>query len=132
MNIYITLTISGGIGIVLRSFRNIVKINKANANVNLGKVFKIYWTNERLSLLMSVVCFGAILFVSDEIVDFSQVDHIDFTQSLKERLLHFRISNFIRATFIVFGYLSNKLVYGTLGVTAAIVKEKFSDLLGKD
>jgi hypothetical protein len=127
MNPYITMTIGGMLGIVLHTFKVIRDINKRNVNVNFRMVFLEYWKTDYLSLTVSILCFATMLFVASEFIDLNHVEISDPKQPLSERLMHFKIANFIKMSSVIAGYFSDSIVYGFLGVTEVKLKKQFSD-----
>lgn len=128
MNIYAIMCLGGLLGIILHSFTSVRNINKRTAGVKFGDVLKMYWQTEYLSVITSCFCFGVLLFVASEFVNLSKIDTIDYSESLKDRLLHFRISNFIKLTSVIAGYFADSLVYGFIGVT----EKKINEQINKD
>jgi hypothetical protein len=125
MNIYLVMSIGGVIGIILHGLNSIRKINKHTPNVNLHQVFSEYIKSDKLSLLISAFCFIALLFISSEFVDLSHLEEAERGQSLKERLFHFKLAQFIKTSSIIAGYFSQYIVYGFLGKTAVNLKAQF-------
>jgi hypothetical protein len=126
--IYLVMVVGGIIGIILHSFKSIRDINKRIKSVNFREVLKEYWSSEFFSLLGSLLCFGAMLFIASEFVDLRHIDETDYTESLKDRLMHFNISQFIKLTSVIAGYFSDSLVYGFLGVTEKNINKKIEGL----
>lgn len=126
MNIYATISFGGLLGIILHALQACIKINKRNANVNLKMVFTEYFQTEGFSFLVSVFCYGVILFVSSEFINYKAVSGEDQVQTdLKDKLLHFQVSNFIKVTSVVVGFFADSIVYGFLGKTEKSLKAKF-------
>lgn len=122
MNIYFLMALGGLLGIIIHAIKSIGAINKRTEGVKFKDVFKIYWTSEWLSFLSSFVLFAALLFVSSEFIDLNKIDTPDIREPLKERLLHFKLSSFIKTASIIGGYFCDSIVYGFLGVTEGRIK----------
>lgn len=128
MNIYAVMMLGGILGIILHSFTAVRNINKRTPEATFTMVLKQYWQTEYLAVAASCLCFGVLLFVASEFVNLKQIDTIDYSESIKDRLLHFRISNFIKLTSVIAGYFSDSLVYGFLGKT----EKKINEQINKD
>jgi hypothetical protein len=128
MNIYIIITVGGLIGILLHSLKKVNEINKGFSNTTFKIVFVEFWKHDKLSLLTSAVCFGALLFISSEFVNLNQLESVDNTHSLKERLFNFKLAGFIKTASVIAGYFSDSLVYGFMGVTSKRIAEQFAKL----
>jgi site-specific recombinase len=122
------MSFGGLIGILLHTLKTVRDINKRNASVNFKDVLGEYWKSEYISLISSLICFGAMLFIASEFVNLKQIDATDYTQSLKERFVNFKIASFIKLTSIVVGYFSDSIVYGFLGVTEKNINKKIEAL----
>ncbi len=127
MNIYLVMIFGGILGIVLHSFKAVRDINKRTAGVNFTMVLKQYWTTEYLSIFASIFCFGVLLFIASEFINMKSVDTIDYSQPIKDRLLNFKLSNFIKLTSVLAGYFSDSLVYGFLGKTEQKINDKINE-----
>jgi len=123
MSIYLVMAFGGLIGIVLHALIVIRNINKRTAGVDFKAVFNEYWKTEWLSLLFSFVAFGALLFVASEFVDLKKLDN-DKSASITERLMNFRIANFIKLSSVLAGYFADSIVYGFLGITEKKLNKK--------
>jgi hypothetical protein len=128
MNIYVVMLIGGLIGIVLHSFKAVRDIAHRNDKMNFRMVLIEYWQTEYLSIAASALTFGAMMFVASEFVDLHKIDTPDYTEPLKDRLLHFKISNFIKLTSIIAGYFSDSIVYSFLGVSEKRLQKRIADL----
>lgn len=126
MNIYLVMTFGGVLGILLHTLKAIRDISKRNANMNYRMVFMEYWKGEYLSLAGSLLCFAVLLFVASEFVNLQAIDSPDYTEPLKDRLLNFKISNFIKLSSVIAGYFADSLVYSFLGITEKRLKEKLN------
>lgn len=122
MNIYLVMIIGGLIGIILHSLKSVRSINKRIDNATLGFVFKEFWKHDKLALLGSAICFFAMLFIASEFINLNEVDKVDYSEPLKERLLHFRLSAFVKTTSVIAGFFADSIVYGFLGVTEKKIK----------
>jgi hypothetical protein len=125
VNPYVAMTIGGVLGMLLHTFKVIRDINKRNAAVNYRMVFVEYWKTEYLSVTVSILCFATMLYVASEFVDLNHVEIDDPKQPLAEKLVHFKISRFIKLSSVIAGYFSDSLVYGFLGVTEIKLRKKF-------
>lgn len=127
MNIYIVMTIGGLLGIFLHSLKAVNAINKRFDKTNFQAVFYEYWSHDKLAVLTSIACFGVLLFCSSEFIHPGKIDNPDLHDSLQDRLMHFRIANFIKVTSVVVGYFADSIVYGFMGVTEKRIQKKFAD-----
>ena len=131
MNIYFVMLFGGILGIILHTFKSVNDIRKrlliTTPNVKFKTVFVEFWSSEWLALVGSLICYGTLLFVASEFANLKAMDTTDPTESLKDRLLHFNISNFIKTSSVIAGYFSDSLVYGFLGKTEQSLKEKFDN-----
>jgi hypothetical protein len=125
MNIYIVITFAGMLGIIGHSLRTINAINKRNSYNDLKFVFHEYWKNDKLSLITSVFSFGLLLFCSSEFVNLNDLESVDNSHSLKERLFNFRIAAFIKTAGVIAGWFSQSIVYSFMGVTEKRLKAFF-------
>lgn len=116
------------LGIVLHAFKVIRDINKRNTQVDFKMVFLEYWKTEYLSITVSILAFGTMLFVASEFIDLNHVEISDPKQPLSEKLMHFQISRFIKLSSVIAGYFADSILYGFFGVTEIKLKKKFSDL----
>lgn len=128
MNIYLVMAFGGMLGILLHAVKSIWAINKKNPLTKFNQVFKEYWKTEWLSFFVSMFCFAVLLFVASEFVNLNKVDTPDMNEPLKERLLHFKLSNFIKLTSVIMGYFSDSIIYGFLGVTEKNLNTKLAEL----
>jgi len=126
MNIYLLMTFGCIIGIILHAFVAIRNINKKNPYTKLKDVAKEYWSTEWLSVGFSLFCFFVLLFIASEFINLNHIDKINYSEPLKERLIHFKMSNFIKATSVLAGYFADSIVYGFLGKTEQALNEKFA------
>jgi hypothetical protein len=126
------MIIGGTLGIFLHALKTIRDINKKSEYVDFKTVFSIYWKKEKMSFLTSIICYCVVLFLASEFIDFNDIIKPDFSQGLKERIFHFKLSQFIRLTSVFFGYTSSSVVYGWLGVTEKTVLNKISSLYDVD
>ena len=69
--------------------------------------------------------FIALLYLSSEYVNLENLDKIDYSETIKDRLLHFRLSNFIKTSSLMAGYFSDYIVYKFIGKA----KKKLDGLL---
>jgi hypothetical protein len=124
------MLIGGFLGIILHVFHTVDVISKrlypVNQKIKFNLVLKEFWATEWFSLLRSFVCFGVLLFVSSEFVNLKKITVPDNSINLEERLLHFNIANFIKATSILAGYFSDSIIYGFFGKTEQSLKDKFN------
>jgi hypothetical protein len=127
MNIYLIMTIGGILGIFAHSLKKVNEINKLHDNMSFQEVFVMYWSHDKLAVFTSVVCYGILLFVSSEFINYGKIDHPDIGDSLQDKLLHFRIANFIKLTSVTVAYFSDSIVYGFMGVTEKRIQKKFAD-----
>lgn len=125
MNIYLIMAFGGLLGILLHTLKACRDISKRHEALNFKMVVKEYWKHEGWSLFGSVLCFAVLLFVASEFVNLQAVDNPDYATSIKDRLLNFKISNFIKLSSVIAGYFSDSLVYSFLGTTEKKMKEKF-------
>lgn len=123
MSIYLIMAFGGLIGIILHALIVIRNINKRINAVNFKTVFDEYMKTEWLSLLFSFVAFGALLYVASEFVDLKKLDNYT-TAPLKDRLVNFRIANFIKLSSVLAGYFADSIVYGFLGLTEKKLNKK--------
>ena len=117
MNIYFVMIIGGFAGIILHSFKAVRDIATRTAGITFSDALKEYWKTEYLSLVSSLFCFCVLLFVASEFINLNRIDTPDYKDSIPDRLLHFRISNFIKLSSVIAGYMSDSLVYSFLGRT---------------
>ena len=122
MNIYWILCIGGLIGIALHVLKTLNSINKRNDKATLKLVIDEYWAHDKLALFTSIFCYMVLLFISSEFVNLNQLETIDYSQSLRERLYNFRIANFIKVASVIAGYFSDSLVFGFMSVTEKRIK----------
>ena len=122
------MTFGGLLGIMLHSLVSVRSINKRVPNANFKMIFKEYWANEWMSIASSVFCFAVLLFVASEFVNLEKVDTPDYTESLKDRLVHFKLSQFIKVTSVIAGYFSDSIIYGFLGVTEKRINDKLKQI----
>jgi hypothetical protein len=116
MNIYLVITFGGLLGIIGHSLQKINGINKRHAHTSFKAVFNEYWKHDWFSVLSSIFFFGVLLFVSSEFVNLKHLEEADNQTSLKERLLNFRLANFIKFASVIAGWFADSLVYGIMGV----------------
>lgn len=127
-HIYLLISIGGLIGIVLHALRSMSMINKRNSHVNFKQVFYEYWKTDWFSLIVSFFCFVAIVYCSSEFINYTDVTGVNEPhQDLKDKLVHFQIRNFIKASSVLAGYFSDSLVYGFLGLTGKKLQKQFMD-----
>ena len=124
MNIYIVMTIAGILGIICHALYKINGINRRYTETDFNKVFQEYWKHDKLALVTSFFCYGMLLFVSSEFVNLNQLEAIDPHQSLKERLLNFRLATFIKTASVIAGYFADSLVYGAMGVAEKRIQKQ--------
>jgi hypothetical protein len=124
MNIYLIMIFGGLLGIIAHAIKTIRDINRRNENVNFGLTWRIYWRTEWFSVFVSVFCYFVLLFIASEFVKLDKIDTPDYSESIADRLLHFRISGFIKLTSVLCGYFADSLVYGFIGVTEKKIKEQ--------
>lgn len=129
MNIYVTITFGGLIGILLHALKVMQNINKKNASTNFRMVFNEYWKSDWFTFIGSLLCFGALLFVSSEFINYQDVTGIppEPHQDLKDKLIHFQMRNFIKVTSVIAGYFSDSIVYGFFGVAGKRLEKRFKD-----
>jgi hypothetical protein len=127
MNIYIVMTIGGLLGIFLHSLKAVNGINKRFDQTNFQNVFKEYWAHDKLAVVTSIICFGVLLFISSEFINPGKIDTPDVHDTLQDKLMHFRIANFIKVVSVIAGYFSDSIVYGFMGVTEKRIQKKFAD-----
>lgn len=128
MNIYLVMVFGGLIGITLHILVAMATINRKMEKANFRMVWKQYWSSEYLSLLMSVVAFVGLLYVSSEYVDLNNLERPDYSEPIKDRLFHFKLAAFIKTTSILAGFFSDYVVYKWLGVTEKKLKQKFDEI----
>lgn len=131
MNIYVLMSCGLLFGIILHSLKTIRDINKRIDQANFKMVFMQYWSNEIYSLLVSVVCSAILLFVASEFINLPKIDSPDTAETLKEKLFHFNISNFIKSSSVISGYFADSIVYGFMGVSENKIKKQFADATPK-
>ena len=127
MSTYAIMMLGGILGIILHAFVAIRNINKKNPKTKFKDVAKEYWSTEWLSVGFSFFCFLILLFVASEFINLKEVDKIDYSEPLKERILHFKMGSFIKLTSILAGYFADSIVYGFLGKTERTLNEKFAE-----
>lgn len=120
------MAFGGLLGILLHAGKAMYNIKKRN-ETTFNNVFQMYWKTEWMSFLGSILCFGVLLFVASEFVNLESIDEPDPAEDVKERLLHFKISNFIKLSSVIAGYFADSIVYGFLGVTEIKLKKKLAD-----
>lgn len=125
--IYLTMIGGGLIGILLHILIVIKGIKKRMPVFSYRDVFEEYWKTEWLSLLFSFVSFFGLLYVASEFIDLKKIDN-SLSEPLPERLLHFRISNFIKCSSILAGYFADSVVYACLGIAEKKLNQKIKDL----
>ncbi len=125
MNIYVTMSVGLLIGTVLHAANSIRKINKRNPDVDFKTVLNEYLRNDKVALLVSLICSIALLWISSDFIDLKNLEAIDKTESLKDRIFHFRLAQWIKTSSVIAGYFSDYIVYGWLGKTKGIIAEKF-------
>jgi hypothetical protein len=68
-----------------------------------------------------------LLFISSEFINPGKIDTPDVHDTLQDKLMHFRIANFIKVVSVIAGYFSDSIVYGFMGVTEKRIQKKFAD-----
>jgi hypothetical protein len=127
-HIYILISIGGMIGIILHALRSMAAINKRNKYVNFRMVFDEYWKTDWFSLIVSFFSFIALVYVSSEFINYQDVTGVppDPKADLKDKLIHFQIRNFIKASSVLAGYFADSIVYGWLGVAGKKLNQRFN------
>jgi hypothetical protein len=128
MNIYLVIAIGGLLGIFGHSLSAVNKINKRNPNTNFKEVFAAFWKNDKLSVITSVCFFGILMYCSSEFVNLNDLESVDNSHSLKERLFNFKLAGFIKTASVIAGWFNQSIVYGFMGVT----EKKLKDFFEKD
>lgn len=127
MNIYLVITFGGILGLLLHALKTINGINKKYDHTSFNQVFYEYWRHDKLAFITAVFCFGVLLFVSSEFVNLNNLEAVDNSKSLKERLFNFRLASFIKCASVIAGYFADSLVYGFMGVTEKKLDKQFKD-----
>jgi hypothetical protein len=127
MNLYFILAIGGLLGAFGHSLKKVNEINKKYDKTDFKAVFTEYWQHEKLAFVTSIFFYGLLLFVSSELINFKQASTSDPTDSLQDKLLHFRLANFIKCVSVMGGWFADSIVYGAMGVTEKRLQKKFSD-----
>lgn len=127
MNIYIVMSIGGLLGIALHLMVTMQTINKNTSGVGFRDVWKQYWKTDYLSFTISVLSFMVLLFVMSEWIDLNNLDSPDLKEGYADRLLHSRLSTFIKTTSVIAGYFSDYLIYKFIGKTKKVIDQKLDD-----
>ena len=121
------MSIGGFLGIVLHLFVTMQTINKNTTGVLFKDVWTQYWKTDYLSFIISVLSFFILLFVMSEWIDLNNLDSPDFKEGYADRLLHSRLSTFIKTTSVAAGYFSDYLIYKFIGQTKKVIDKKLDD-----
>lgn len=124
MAIYGVMIIGGILGILLHTYMMALLINKRLKMKDSGQVFGELWRTEYVKIIGSFLCYSIILFVASEWVDFSKVDQIDYSLSLRERLYHLRIANYIKTSSVIGGYFCESIIYVIFGSLEQRLRKK--------
>jgi hypothetical protein len=130
MNIYLVITFGGLLGILGHSLKVVNSINKRYDSTDFKTVFAEYWKHDKLALLTSMFSFAILLYVSSEFVNLNHLE--DTHDSLKERLINFKIATFIKTSSVIAGWFSDSIVYGFMGVTEKRIKKSLDELKPKE
>ena len=130
MNIYLVITFGGLLGILGHSLKVVNSINKRYDSTDFKTVFAEYWKHDKLAFITSIFSFVILLYVSSEFVNLNHLE--DTHDSLKERLINFKIATFIKTSSVIAGWFSDSIVYGFMGVTEKRIKKSLDELKPKD
>lgn len=132
MNIYVIMSLGGFLGIVLHVLVTMQTINKNTPSATFIDVWDQYWKTDKISLIISIVSFALLLYMSSEYIDLKNLDKVDFHESLADRVLHSKLATFIKTSSAVAGYFSDYIIYKLLGKTKKVLDKKLDDETDKD
>lgn len=115
MSIYLVMIIGGFLGILIHAIVTMATINKNMQKATFKVVWRCYWAYDYWSFIISIAGFTALLYLSSEYVDLEKLDKINYSEPISERLLHFKVSNFIKTSSLVAGFFSDYIVYKFIG-----------------
>lgn len=115
------------LGIFLHSLKSVNEINKRNNKTDFKQVFAEYWAHDKLSIFTAVFCSAVLLFIASEFIHPGKIDNPDVHDTLQDKLLHFRIANFVKVTAVIAGYFADSIIYGFMGVTEKRIQKRFAD-----
>lgn len=126
--IYIVMTIGGTLGILAHTFVAANKINKRLGVRDLDHVFGELWEKDLKTIIRGFFFFIILLFIAADYIDFNNLNTVDYTLSIPERVYRFRIANFIRTSSVIAGYFAESIVYGIFGKAEQIIKQKIDSI----
>lgn len=127
MNVYLIMSIGGLLGILGHTFFAARKINKRLKLGNIGDVFGELWEHDFLTIIGGFLFFIILLFVASDYIDMKHLDGVDFSQSIPERLLKFKFSNFVKTSSLVAGWFAESIIYGCFGTVEEVLKRKIDN-----
>ncbi len=127
MNPYLLITIGGLLGVILHVFVTMQTINKATPLTDFHAVWRQYWKSDYWSLVISVLVFIIYVFTLSEWIDMNNLEKPDFKEGVADRLLHFRVSAFIKTSSIFVGYFADYLIYKFIGKAKKIIDQKITE-----
>lgn len=127
MNPYLQIAIAGWLGIITHTLIVMVTINKATPGVDFWGVFKQYWKSDGISFILSIVVMIAFAILIGEWVNIKKLDTPDFSESIPERLLHFRAAATIKTISYFVGLTADYLIYKAFGKAKKVIDKKLDD-----
>lgn len=114
MTNYLIMFLAGILGIILHSLIKVQEINKNTVCTNYKQVFKVYFSTDWISILISIFTVFTVLLIISEFINIQDGAN---TPGNVAQQLQYNIAHFIRTTFVVVGYCADSIVYTYLGGT---------------
>lgn len=127
MNIYLVMSLGGLLGISLHVLVTMQTINKNTPSATFKDVWNLYLKTDRISFIISIVSFAILLYLSGEYVNFNNLDKVDYSEPVPDRLLHYKVANFIKTSSVIAGYFSDYIIYKFIGKTKKALEKKLGD-----
>lgn len=125
----IYLIMSGGmlLGVILHLLIALQTINKATPKADFAMLWKQYWLTDYLSFALSILVCIIVLFTLSEWLNLQKLDTPNPGETAAEKLLHFRLSSFMKTTSVFIGYFADYIIFKVIGKTKKIIDKKLDD-----
>lgn len=127
MNPYLQIAIAGWLGIISHALIVMVTINKNTPGIDMYGVFKQYWKTDAVSFILSVIVLLSFSVLIGEWVNIKKLDTPDYSESVPERLLHFRAAAAIKTISYFVGLTADYLIYKAFGRAKKVIDKKLDD-----
>lgn len=128
MNIYIIMALGEIFGIALHTSFKMIKIKRKmklkGVKMSWKQVMTDYFDDEGDTWILALCFSGALLFVASEFFDLKHLDQIDYSIPLKERLLHYKITQWIKLSSIIAGFVSSSSSFLIIGTADDKIRDK--------